>query len=50
ELMTEFDRRFLDERQPPATALRGAKLHLLRHTEWKEPRYWAAFTLAGDWR
>lgn len=50
ELMTEFYRRLLDQKQSPATALRGAKLHLLRNTEWNEPRHWAAFTLAGDWR
>ncbi len=49
-LIDEFYRRLLDERASPADALRGAKLHLLKETQWKEPRYWAAFTLAGDWR
>ncbi len=50
ELMGEFYRRLLVDKQPPGAALRGAKLHLLKNTEFKEPRYWAAFTLAGDWR
>jgi len=34
----------------PGLALRAAKLHLLEHTEFDHPRYWAAFTPAGDWR
>jgi CHAT domain-containing protein len=50
ELMGEFYRRLLVEKEPPGAALRGAKLHLMKNTEFKEPRYWAAFTLAGDWR
>jgi len=50
ELVGEFYRRYLVEKQPVGKALRGAKLHLLHDTQYKHPRYWAAFTLAGDWR
>ena len=50
ELMTQFYTRLLDRKQAPGQALRGAKLHLLNNTEFEDPSYWAAFTLAGDWR
>ncbi len=49
-LMGEFYRRALVEHESPSRALRAARLSLRDHAEWREPRYWAAFTLAGDWR
>jgi len=33
-----------------ADALRRARLSLLRDERTKDPCYWAAFTLSGEWR
>jgi CHAT domain-containing protein len=30
-------------------ALAGAQRHLLRQTAWREPYFWAAFTVTGAW-
>jgi tetratricopeptide (TPR) repeat protein len=46
-LMKEFYTRLLSG-APVAEALRGAQLVLLHTTVYREPRYWAAFTLTGD--
>jgi len=34
----------------PAAALRKAQLSMWQDKRWKEPRYWAAFTLQGEWK
>ena len=50
-LMKNFYRRLLRERVPAATALRLAKLDLMRAREqWQSPYYWAGFILEGDWK
>jgi len=49
-LMVEFYRRFLARGEAPATALRGAQLAIRARREWRDPYYWGAFILQGDWR
>lgn len=34
----------------PAAALRAAQLSMRNDPKWKNPYYWAAFTLQGEWR
>jgi CHAT domain-containing protein len=34
----------------PAAALRRAQLTMWQDKRWKQPRYWAAFTLQGEWK
>jgi CHAT domain-containing protein/tetratricopeptide (TPR) repeat protein len=50
EFMTRFYRLMLEEKLPPAKALREAQLEMQQETQWKSPYYWAAFTLQGEWR
>lgn len=50
ELMARFYRALLTERQPPAAALRSAQLALRGERRFRDPYYWAAFVLHGDWR
>jgi CHAT domain-containing protein len=48
DLMREFYKAMLVDKQRPASALRSAQV-----TMWKEKRppfYWAAFVLQGEWR
>jgi CHAT domain-containing protein len=50
ELMKRFYRTMLKDNQPPAAALRTAQNELRRIPRFKNPRYWAGFTLNGEWR
>lgn len=51
ELMKRFYARMLGaERQAPSAALRAAQVEMSRSERWRDPYYWAAFTLQGDWR
>lgn len=51
EIMEPFYRSLLDAaRQNPAGALREAQLAMLRTKRWNAPRYWAGFTVTGDWK
>ena len=50
ELMKTFYRLLLQERVPPAAALRQAQLSLRRDRRWRDPFYWAPFVIQGDWR
>ena len=50
ELMTRFYKKMLQEGQKPAAALRAAQIEMLQTPQWKEPYYWAAFTLQGEWK
>ncbi|HEY6118620.1 MAG TPA: CHAT domain-containing tetratricopeptide repeat protein, partial [Pyrinomonadaceae bacterium] len=34
----------------PAAALRKAQLGMWQDKRWRQPRYWAAFTLQGEWK
>ncbi len=49
QLMPKFYSSVLQGKSP-ATALRDAQLQLLQDKTLKNPYYWAAFTLQGDWR
>jgi CHAT domain-containing protein/predicted negative regulator of RcsB-dependent stress response len=50
ELMSRFYKKMLQEGQKPAAALRAAQLEMWQDTRWKDPYYWAAFTLQGEWK
>ena len=49
QLMTEFIWRWRSG-EPRAKAWREAQLSLLRRNEFRNPYFWAAFTLTGQWR
>ena len=34
----------------PAAALRKAQLSMWNDKRWRQPRYWAAFTIQGEWK
>jgi CHAT domain-containing protein len=42
--------RALAEGKPAAAAMQAAQLAVLRHANFAEPYFWAAFDLVGDWR
>jgi CHAT domain-containing protein len=48
-LMGSLYRAMLKQGQAPAAALRAAQLSLMRDPRWRQPYYWAAFTLQGEW-
>jgi len=50
ELMTRFYRAMLKQGLKPAAALRAAQIEMWKQTQWKEPYYWAAFVMQGEWR
>jgi CHAT domain-containing protein/tetratricopeptide (TPR) repeat protein len=47
KLMTNFFQKTLKEQRTPSAALRAAQLQLWQTNP--DPRYWAAFTLQGEW-
>jgi CHAT domain-containing protein/tetratricopeptide (TPR) repeat protein len=50
ELMRRFYQKMLKENLRPAAALRAAQISMAREKATRNPFYWAAFTLQGDWR
>jgi CHAT domain-containing protein len=50
ELMGYFYEAMLKDNLPPAAALRMAKEKLRRQKQWREPYFWAAFVLQGEYR
>jgi CHAT domain-containing protein/Flp pilus assembly protein TadD len=50
ELMQQFYTQMLKQGKSPTVALRGAQLKLWENSSWKNPYYWSAFTLQGEWR
>jgi len=50
ELMARFYREMLKKKETPAAALRDAQLSMQKQGRWKNPYFWAAFTLQGDWK
>lgn len=50
ELMSEFYRQMLQQGKSPTAALRAAQLYLWQQKEWKDPYFWAAFTVQGEWQ
>jgi CHAT domain-containing protein len=49
EIMTKFYRGHLSEGKPVSIALREAQLEIMQDTRWKQPFYWSAFVMQGDW-
>jgi CHAT domain-containing protein/Tfp pilus assembly protein PilF len=50
DLMARFYQGMLKEGMRPAAALRQAQLDMWKQKRWRDPYYWAAFTIQGDWR
>jgi CHAT domain-containing protein len=50
ELMQHFYRAMLQAGLAPTAALRQAQLELRREPQWRDPYFWAAFIVEGDWR
>ena len=50
ELMAVFYDRMLRQGATPAAALREAQRHVRSQRRWRQPYYWAAFMVQGDWR
>jgi len=50
EFMGHFYRALLKDQQPPAVALRNAKLEMQKDERWRAPFYWAGFVLQGEYR
>ena len=48
-LMQEFYKQMLQENLTPSEALRAAQRKLWANRDWRNPYYWAAFTLQGEW-
>ncbi len=49
-LMQEFYTQMLKDRKSPAAALRAAQKKIWEKDKWRDPYYWSAFTLQGEWR
>lgn len=49
-LMGRFYDALLSKRMSGAAALRSAQISMWQDKRWREPRYWAAFTLQGEWK
>ena len=52
ELMQRFYRAMIRDHLRPAAALRAAQIEMLNHPDkriWKDPYFWAAFVVQGDW-
>jgi CHAT domain-containing protein len=50
ELMQRFYRGLFRDGLPASTALRQAQISMWKERQWRDPYFWAAFTLQGDWR
>jgi len=49
-LMSKFYEGLLSRRLSPAAALRSAQIAMSQDRRWHNPRYWAAFTIQGEWK
>jgi CHAT domain-containing protein len=50
QLMKRFYRGMMQEKLPPAAALRAAQIEMMKKKHWQSPYYWGAFVLQGEWR
>jgi len=50
ELMRRFYHALFREGLGPAAALRQAQIALWKERPWRDPYFWAPFTLQGDWK
>jgi len=49
ELMSQFYEGVLKKNLPPATALRLAQIDMWKQKRWRDPYFWGAFQLQGEW-
>jgi len=49
-LMGHFYEAMLRQRLRPAAALRQAQVEMWKQKRWRDPYYWAAFTIQGEWQ
>ncbi|MEO1378029.1 MAG: CHAT domain-containing protein, partial [Cyanobacteria bacterium J06635_10] len=49
-LMRQFYQEMLQQGKSPASALREAQIKMWQTQEWRNPYYWAAFTIQGEWK
>ena len=49
-LMNRFYEGMLGNGMSPSAALRKAQLSMWQDKRWRQPRYWAAFTIQGEWK
>jgi CHAT domain-containing protein len=49
-LMGHFYEGMLAQGLSPAAALRSAQVSMWKDKRWHQPRYWAAFTIQGEWK
>ena len=49
-LMSRFYQGMLADGLSPVAALRKAQISMWEDKRWRRPRYWAAFTLQGEWK
>lgn len=50
EFMRRFYKALLEDGVPPAQALRQAQIEMQHEKRWRDPYYWAAFTIQGEWK
>ncbi len=50
EFMRRFYQNFLQKRLPPSVALRQAQSEMRKVLRFRDPYFWAGFTLQGDWK
>lgn len=50
EFMRQFYFAMMENNEHPSAALRYAKLEIARDRKWRNPYFWAAFILQGDWQ
>jgi hypothetical protein len=49
-LMARFYEALLSRGLSPAAALRTAQVSMSQDKRWHHPRYWAGFTIQGEWK
>ena len=49
ELMKNFYHQLLQNHKPPVQALRLSQLKMMQQARWRNPYFWAGFSLYGDW-
>jgi CHAT domain-containing protein len=47
DLMKQFYKALLSDGRRPSAAIRAAQIYMIKQS--KEPYYWAAFALQGEW-
>ncbi|MEW6211263.1 MAG: CHAT domain-containing tetratricopeptide repeat protein [Acidobacteriota bacterium] len=50
ELMKRFYQKVFVRKLRPAAALREAQVEMWNQERWREPYYWAAFVMQGEWK